>query len=101
MHKINIKMYGMIKSYHEICQEINDIMVCNDNDQKEKSTPMDHVLRYIRRNIYYMVSVNRLVPDQDIHFFYTRSHLSALQNCALFSQLIFCLFSHLKIHYII
>ena len=24
-----------------------------------------------------------LVPDQDVHFFYTRSHLSALQNCAL------------------
>ena len=26
---------------------------------------------------------NRLVPAQDVHFFYTRSHLSALQNCAL------------------
>ena len=25
----------------------------------------------------------RLVPAQDIHFFYTCSHLSALQNCAL------------------
>ena len=25
----------------------------------------------------------RLVPSQDGHFFYTRSHLSALQNCAL------------------
>ena len=25
----------------------------------------------------------RLVPAQDVHFFYTRSHLSALQNCAL------------------
>ena len=24
-----------------------------------------------------------LVPAQDIHFFYTRSHLSALQNCAV------------------
>ena len=24
-----------------------------------------------------------LVPAQDVHFFYTRSHLSALQNCAL------------------
>ena len=24
----------------------------------------------------------RLVPAQDVHFFYTRSHLSALQNCA-------------------
>ena len=37
----------------------------------------------------------RLVPFQDVHFFYTRSHLSALQNCALlFStnfQLIFIL----------
>ena len=25
----------------------------------------------------------RLVPAQDVPFFYTRSHLSALQNCAL------------------
>ena len=25
----------------------------------------------------------RLVSAQDVHFFYTRSHLSALQNCAL------------------
>ena len=25
----------------------------------------------------------RLFPAQDVHFFYTRSHLSALQNCAL------------------
>ena len=24
-----------------------------------------------------------LVPAQDVHFFYTRSHLSALQNCSL------------------
>ena len=24
-----------------------------------------------------------LVPAQDVHFFYTRSHFSALQNCAL------------------
>ena len=26
---------------------------------------------------------SRLVPAQDVHFFYTRSHLSALQKCAL------------------
>ena len=36
---------------------------------------------------------NRLVPAQDVHFFYTRSHLSALPNCALIfstnSQFIF------------
>ena len=25
----------------------------------------------------------RLFPAQDVHFFYTRAHLSALQNCAL------------------
>ena len=25
----------------------------------------------------------RLVPAQDVHFFYTRSHFSAFQNCAL------------------
>ena len=34
----------------------------------------------------------RLVPAQDVHFFYTRSHKSALQNCALISQPIFSLF---------
>ena len=27
--------------------------------------------------------ISRLVPAQDGPFFYTRSHLSALQNCAL------------------
>ena len=37
-----------------------------------------------------------LFPALDVHFFYTRSHLSALQNCALFYQPIFSLFSHLK-----
>ena len=26
---------------------------------------------------------NRLFPSQDVYFFYTHSHLSALQNCAL------------------
>ena len=30
-----------------------------------------------------------LVPDQDGPFFYTRSHLSALQNCALFFSINF------------
>ena len=28
-------------------------------------------------------SITRLVPAQDVHFFYTSSHLSALKNCAL------------------
>ena len=28
-------------------------------------------------------SASRLVPAQDVHFFCTRSHLSALQNCAV------------------
>ena len=27
--------------------------------------------------------IRRLFPAQDVHFFYTRSHLSALQNCEL------------------
>ena len=29
------------------------------------------------------LSSSRLVPAQDVHFFYTRSHFSALQNCAV------------------
>ena len=32
---------------------------------------------------YVLVCVIRLVPAQDGPFFYTRSHLSALQNCAV------------------
>ena len=36
-----------------------------------------------------------LVPAQDIHCFYTRSHLGALENYALIFPLIFILFSHL------
>ena len=38
----------------------------------------------------------RLGPAQDVHFFYTRSHLGALQKCALLYQPIFSLLSHLK-----
>ena len=30
-----------------------------------------------------VASVWSLVPAQDVHFFYTSSHLSAIQNCAL------------------
>ena len=42
------------------------------------------------------ISYCRLVSAQDVQFFYTRSHWSALQNCALFYQPISSLFSHLK-----
>ena len=38
----------------------------------------------------------RFVPAQDVHFFYTYSHLSALQNCALIFSTNFSLFLHLK-----
>ena len=38
----------------------------------------------------------RLVPAQDIPFIYTRSHLSALQNCALLLSTNFQFFSYLK-----
>ena len=41
-------------------------------------------------------TVVRLVPAQDVPFFYTRSHLSALQSCAFIFQPIFSLFSHLN-----
>ena len=49
--------------------------------------------KYLSRNNTYQFG---LVPAQDVHFFYTRSHLSALQDCALIFQAIFSLFSHLK-----
>ena len=35
-------------------------------------------------------------PAQDIHFFYTRSHLSALQSCALILSTNVQFFSHLN-----
>ena len=39
---------------------------------------------------------------QDVHFFYTRSHLSALQNCALILSTNFqFIFTFKKIHYTI
>ena len=38
----------------------------------------------------------RLVPAQDVHFFYTRSRLSALQKCALLFSINFQFFSYLK-----
>ena len=38
----------------------------------------------------------RLVPAQDVHFFYTRSHLSALKTVRYFYQPIFSSFSYLK-----
>ena len=38
-----------------------------------------------------------LVPDKGAWFFYTRSNLSALQNCALFPQPLFSLVTHLNI----
>ena len=37
-----------------------------------------------------------LVTAQDVHFFYTRSHLSVLQNCALLFSTNFSLFLHFK-----
>ena len=46
---------------------------------------------YSTRQVYI-----RLVPAQDVHYFYTRSHLSALQTVRYFSQPIFRLFSYLK-----
>ena len=46
----------------------------------------------------------KLVPAQDVHFFYTPSYLNALQNYALiFSTIFLSLFSHFKnaLHYVI
>ena len=33
--------------------------------------------------IHYVFIYIRLVPAQDVQYFYTRSHSSALQNCAV------------------
>ena len=40
-------------------------------------------LFWIPWNLHLLSCLFRLVPAQDVHFFYTRSHLSELQNCAL------------------
>ena len=47
-------------------------------------------------NIYTEWICMWLGPAQDVHFFYTRSHLSALQKFALIFQPVFSLFSHLN-----
>ena len=48
---------------------------------------MDHTL----------IQYTGIGPAQDVHFFYARSHLNALQSCASNSPTNFCLFSHLNI----
>ena len=46
--------------------------------------PFLHFIAFIRFPFYeFIKTCYRLVPAQDVHFFYTRSHLSAFQNCAL------------------
>ena len=36
MHKIDINRYRRRKFYYEICQHTYDIVVLNDNDQRDK-----------------------------------------------------------------
>ena len=65
----------------------------------EKDAPMQwntqagNITTNLEVKIYFTLPALRLVLAQDVHFFYTRSHLSALQNCALLfstnSQFIF------------
>ena len=43
---------------------------------------------------YIKTDSNWLVLDQDVHFFYTRSHLIAPQSCVLMLSTNFSLFSH-------
>ena len=52
----------------------------------------DLMLGFIHLSAFYVI----LVPAQDVHFFYTRSNLSALQSCALIFSTNFSLFSHLN-----
>ena len=43
--------------------------------------PQNYILRLY--SLYQKLNTIRLGPAQDVPFFYTRSHLNALQNCAL------------------
>ena len=61
----------------ELVRQQNKTQINRDNTRENKH----------RVDYYYKVGdkvmLTRLVPAQDVHFFYTRSHLSELQNCAL------------------
>ena len=54
------------------------------------------IIHKMNHNLYMFHFIFRLVPAQDVHFFYTRSHLSALQNCAVLFSTNFYLFFILK-----
>ena len=58
---------------------------------------LTRLLKYYWEQQRIVPNTGRLGPAQDIHFFYTRSHFSALQNDALIFSANFSLFSHLKI----
>ena len=55
------------------------------NFKYQEQTNFDLLLQRFSLSFFFKtVRLNiRLVPSQDVHLFYTYSHLSALQNCAL------------------
>ena len=57
--------------------DVNDSVSIKSPDTPDKDVSPSLLLS---PPVTYLV---RLVPAQDVHIFYTRSHLSALQNCAL------------------
>ena len=59
--------------WHKIHQA-SDILSISDHYTSQNPTSLWYSINF--RAIW-------LVPAQDVNFFYTRSHLSALQNCAL------------------
>ena len=75
-HNKNIITFNLVVEYFGIMYQIveDDYPLINELQKKYKIT------KYWTGRLY---SGIRLVPAQDVHFFYTRSHLSALQNCAL------------------
>ena len=46
-----------------------------------------HLVQNVHPQIWWQSGVTiRLILSQDVHFFYARYHLSALQSCALIHQ---------------
>ena len=55
-------------------------------------------LSWRRMRSHQVASATRIVPVQEVHFFYTRSHWVHFKTVRYFSQSIFSFFSYLKMH---
>ena len=77
--------------------EVDVVITCEAAD----GTPVDwNAIPRTKTTDDSTVDVNYiwLVPAQDGPFFYTRSHFSALQNCALLFSIYFSFFRIKKMH---